>query len=198
MDNTQVLPVPSEGRPADYRGAVGQYKIVVDASPTDVRVGDSINLNLGIVGTGPMELVQAPPLSELPSLADFKISNDPLAGFVQDDAKVFSVKLRPKHANIREIPPVAFSFFNPETEKFETVYSQSIPIQVQQADTLALDSIVAAQTQRNSDQQPATSMTTPAATNFINDSSPAVLVSRSTSARPWWLVWVIAPHWCGW
>ncbi len=36
-------------------------------------------------------------------------------------------------------------------------------------------------------------MTTPATTNFINDSSPAVLVSQPTSARPWWLVWVIAP-----
>ncbi|MBC7968250.1 MAG: BatD family protein, partial [Fuerstia sp.] len=41
VDATEVLPVPTEGRPADYRGAVGRYKIVTQATPTAVSAGDS-------------------------------------------------------------------------------------------------------------------------------------------------------------
>ena len=77
---TEVLPVPTEGRPADYRGAVGRYNIVTQATPTAVKAGDSITFNIGIVGTGPMELVQAPPLSELPTvLPNHSFHNHPQA-----------------------------------------------------------------------------------------------------------------------
>jgi len=103
---------------------------VTQASPLNVRAGDSITLNLGIVGTGPMELVQAPPLSELPELKQFKVSNQPLAGYVKDDSKVFSTTIRPRKAGITEIPAIPFSFFNPETEQFETVHSAPIAITV--------------------------------------------------------------------
>src|SRR5262249_38318264 len=84
VEPIEVLPIPTAGRPADYRGAVGQYQMAIDASPTHVKSGDPINLVIGVSGTGPMELVQAPPLAELPELAaDFKVPNEPLPGFVK-------------------------------------------------------------------------------------------------------------------
>ena len=122
VDSTEVIPVPTAGRPDDYRGAVGRYKIITQATPTSVCAGDPITLNIGIIGTGPMELVQAPPLSTLSSLtADFKVEDQPLAGFVQDDTKVFPTTIRPRREGITVIPPIPFSFFDPETESFETV-----------------------------------------------------------------------------
>ncbi len=41
-----------------------------------------------------------------------------------------------------EIPPIAFSYFDPKPAKFVTTRSDPIPIQVEKADVLALDAIV--------------------------------------------------------
>src|SRR3972149_5565899 len=105
--------------------------------------GDPINLLIGIVGTGPMELVQAPPLAELPELtADFKVPNEPLAGFVEGERKVFSTTIRPRKAGVSQIPAIPFSYFDPQAEKFVTVRSQPISVHVEPADTLALDAVI--------------------------------------------------------
>jgi tetratricopeptide (TPR) repeat protein len=139
----EAIPVPNEGRPDDYRGAVGSYRIATKATPTEVSAGDPITLQIGIIGTGPMELVQAPPLSQLSALTtDFKVEDQSLGGFVQGDTKLFTTTLRPRREGIAEIPPIPFSFFDPETAAFQTVSSQAIAITVNRAETLALDAIV--------------------------------------------------------
>ncbi len=138
-----VLPIPLKDRPMDYRGAVGNYRMVTQASPTQVKSGDPITLKIGIQGTGPMELVQAPPLNTLTSLTkDFKVSDEPLAGIVEGDVKVFTTTIRPRTAGISEIPAIPLSFFNPDTAEFVSVQSDPIPIIVEKADELALDAIV--------------------------------------------------------
>ncbi len=143
VEPIRVLPIPTTNRPDDYRGAVGQYQIAVDASPAHIKAGDPIDLLIGVSGTGPMELVQAPPLAELPKLtADFKVPNEPLAGFVKGDRKIFSTSIRPRKAGITQIPAIPFSYFDPAVEKFVTVHSAPISIQVDPAEMLALDSVV--------------------------------------------------------
>lgn len=143
VEPIDVLPIPVSGRPPDYRGAVGRYRIVTEAKPTSVKAGDPITLLIGIAGTGPMELVQAPPLTELAALtAGFRVPNELLAGYAQGDQKVFSTTIRPRSEDVTEIPPIPFSFFDPESEEFVTVESEPIPVQVEPADTLALDAIV--------------------------------------------------------
>jgi tetratricopeptide (TPR) repeat protein len=140
VEPIDVLPIPKAGQPADYRGAVGQYQIATDATPTHVKSGDPINLVIGVSGTGPMELVQAPPLAELPELtAEFKVPNEPLPGFVKGDRKVFSTTIRPRKADVAEIPSIPFSYFDPAAKKFVTVHSKPVSIDVEQAETLTLD-----------------------------------------------------------
>lgn len=199
VDSTEILPVPSAGRPADYQGAVGRYNIVTQATPTTVNAGDPITLNIGIAGTGPMELVQAPPLSKLPTLtSDFKAADQSLAGFVQDDTKLFSTTIRPRHEGITEIPAIPFSFFDPATEKYETVMSQPISITVKKSESLSLDAIVGKQhhsaggNSEDSDRAARSSRT--AEPEFTNDNSAAALVAQSAmKSGEWWWFFVIAP-----
>ncbi|GAA4436018.1 BatD family protein [Bremerella cremea] len=140
-----VTAIPMAGRPADYRGTVGHYQIVTHAVPTSVKAGDPITLHIGIRGDGPMDLVQAPPLASLPQLtADFKVANEPLAGIVEGDTKLFTTTIRPRRAGITEIPAIPLSYFDPTTEKFVTVESTPIAIEVAEAERLALESIVGA------------------------------------------------------
>lgn len=138
-----VLPIPIADRPADYRGAVGKYAIITRATPSNVKAGDPIELSIGIEGSGPMDLVQAPPLADLNELtADFKVPAEPLAGFVKDNRKLFTTTIRPRRAGVTQIPSIPFSFFDPAAGKFFTVHSDPITIHVDPADTLALDAIV--------------------------------------------------------
>ncbi|MBC7966247.1 MAG: BatD family protein, partial [Fuerstia sp.] len=195
VDATEVLPVPTEGRPADYRGAVGRYKIVTLATPTAVSAGDPITLNIGIEGTGPMDLVQAPPLSELPTLtADFKVADQSLAGFVQDTTKLFSTTIRPRREGITQIPAIPFSFFDPDTGKFETAMSDPIAITVDKSESLSLDAIVGRQRQSGDSPKDTASASRQMAAEFTNDNSAAALVQQApASPGEWWWFFVFAP-----
>ncbi len=196
VGSTEVVPIPTEGRPADYRGAVGRYQIVTNAEKTTVNAGDPLTFQIGIVGDGPMELVQAPPLSELGSLTgDFKVSGQPLAGFVRDETKVFSTKIRPRREGVTEIPPIPFSFFDPDAEAFETVYSRPIPIEVGAAETLALDAVFGNAGGRKSDSAGGEKATVANdLPNFENAYSESLL-GREQPHTSFVLVWVavVAP-----
>jgi tetratricopeptide (TPR) repeat protein len=192
---TEVVPVPTEGRPSDYRGAVGRYQIVTQATPLTVDAGDPITLNIGIEGTGPMELVQAPPLSDLQVLTDdFRIADQSLPGFARDSTKVFSTTIRPLREGIAKIPPIPFSFFDPEAERYETVFSDPIEITVNKSEVLSIDSIMGNGNVRNSQDDSQLAEPTSAGPDFSNLHTADVLVAETPpSNRPWWSMFVIAP-----
>jgi hypothetical protein len=142
-----VKPLPEEGRPEDFRGAVGDFIVRAGARPTDVAVGDPITLTLlvGSVDSDPtvLQTLRPPPLADIPELTEsFRIPRDPIAGEVEDTIKVFTQTLRPLSDEITEIPPIPFSFFDPAREEYRTVYTRAIPIQVSPAETLAASDIV--------------------------------------------------------
>jgi len=191
VDPIEVREIPIANRPADYRGAVGKYQIVTQASPTDVKAGDPIELRIGIAGTGPMELVQAPPLADLPSLSkDFKVPNEPLAGYSEGAQKVFSTTIRPRKEGITQIPSIPFTYFDPEVGKFVTVKSQPIEIKVAPAEMLALGEVVGRHTGSSNSNDTNASNTAaagPVLTNIVgsellSNQSPPVGISRSLVA----------------
>ena len=94
-----------------------------------------------------MDLIQCPPLVDLPQLtADFKVTNEPLAGVVEGDTKIFTTSIRPRRAGIMEIPAIPLSYFDPASEQFVTVQSEPIRIEVVAAERLAVGSIVGSAT----------------------------------------------------
>ncbi|HOA71800.1 MAG TPA: BatD family protein [Phycisphaerae bacterium] len=139
----EVLPLPVEGKPAWFSGAVGRYTIEASAKPTEVAVGDPITLTLRIDGDGNLQELQPPPLAELPELTErFRVPSEPLAGEVGSDGKRFSVSIRAVSDDVASIPPIPFAFFDPREEKYVTVYTESIPLKVTPADKLAVSQIV--------------------------------------------------------
>jgi len=147
VDPIEVKEIPTAGRPAFYRGAVGRYEISASAKPTEVAVGDPITLTLNITGTGRLDLLQPPPLAELPELTrDFKVPTDPLAGEVQGNRKQFSQSIRAKSDEVKEIPAIPFAYFDPQRETFVTAHTQSIALTVQPAAKLSATQIVDANT----------------------------------------------------
>ncbi|QGJ71186.1 Hypothetical protein PBC10988_28890 [Planctomycetales bacterium 10988] len=131
LPDLQVLPVPEEGRPADYRGAVGAFNIAATASPSKVRVGEAVRLELAIQGKGALEFLPPPPLAELPKLTEgFRVPDEPLAGNLTGSIKTFETEIRPRVAGPQEIPPIPLSYFDPHKETFVTIETSPISLDV--------------------------------------------------------------------
>jgi hypothetical protein len=178
----EVEPVPMADRPAGYRGAVGRFDLTAEALPTDVAAGEPITLTLFVQGEGQLENLQAPDLTAIAELTrDFIVPDEPLAGVVQDNVKAFSVSIRPRNENVKTIPSIGLSYFDPQLEQFATTSSEPIPITVRPAERLDLDKIIAA---AGGDSQAQKNPFAPMAGSL---DEPAV-----TLPRPWMLVGVLA------
>lgn len=139
LPSLEIKPIPKEGRPADYNGAVGNFIFRVTAAPRDVQVGDPITLTMTIRGDAAMERLGPPRLAQVPALtSDFELSGESLAGDVATGQKSFSQTIRALRESVTQIPRLPFSFFNPTTGTYATSWSEPIPLKVRPAERVAL------------------------------------------------------------
>ena len=125
-----VKPLPEAGRPADFAGHVGAYRLRVTAEPTEVNVGDPITLTLELSGPEFLEPVPGPDLEHHEDLArDFRIS-PPEPGLVEDGRKVFKRILRARHADVTRIPALRLPYFDTAAEAYRVAESEPIPVTV--------------------------------------------------------------------
>jgi hypothetical protein len=141
----EVRPIPSAGQPASFSGAVGRFHLAVAATPTTLKVGDPLTFTVSIrrEGDSLLETVHPLPLQEQSALArDFKIDPDPSSVQSTEDSKTFTYTLRPRHADVRAVPPIDMAYYDPEAGEFQVVYSQAVPLQVERVSTLDPSEVV--------------------------------------------------------
>ena len=185
VDATRVVPLPTEGRPDFFKGAVGNYAIQAKTDSAAVNAGDPITLQIAVSGDGPLDSLQPPSLDSLNE--NFRFDDQPLAGFIQDGVKYFTTTIRPKTEAVQEIPAIAMSFFDPKKERYETVSSKAIPIEVSPAEKLLMDSIVgdsnSTKDEPNSAHSIATAVPSWSPTNWLmNNSTEAVVLEDQPPA----------------
>ncbi len=127
----EVAELPQTGRPANFSGLVGRYTISAEGAPNELNVGDPITLSVRIAGPRYLENVELPPLSGQPVLArDFKIPQERAAGAVKGRTKLFTQTLRAKHAEVKQIPPIELSYFDPGSGRYAMAKTEPIPLTV--------------------------------------------------------------------
>lgn len=128
-----VLPFPENSKPPSFNGAVGKFTFRTELLSSDaVDVGDSLNLGLIISRKGDVKDVPIPDLCCQPGFSGFfKQSDLPAKESIDGNTKTASVELRILTDKIKEIPPVEFSYFDPEIAKYIRLKSNPIPIKVQ-------------------------------------------------------------------
>ncbi len=178
-----ILPIPTEDRPPDYRGAVGNFEIKVTADPATVSVGDPITITLAITDRGnpPSDLstLQPPPFTEGEAFqTNFRIPSNPLAGIVEGRVKTFTQSIRPLRSEIDEIPPIRFVSFDPKEEKFVVHSSNPIPIHVNPADLITGAEIAQGLTPMGGDRR-AAGLTSRAGGIRANIADPALVLAES-------------------
>ncbi|MEO5328174.1 MAG: BatD family protein [Magnetococcus sp. THC-1_WYH] len=144
-----VKPLPTQGQPDSFAGAIGQgFTLEVSAGRSVVQVGDPIVLTVTLRGDGSLATASLPRwvggeggLSE----KDFRVPEGNLAGLVADGAKKFEVMVRVLHEGVKEIPPLAYSWFDPRKGAYETTTSRPIALSVGAAKMVSAGDVVRSQ-----------------------------------------------------
>jgi len=133
-DRTLVIAVepPSANRPATWSGAVGDLRLRAKLDTSVARVGDPLLLTVQVTGAGNVKLFPRPDV------------NVPWASIVRGDervrvdstsprirgAKEFDWVLTPKVAGELDVPPIQYSYFNPDQRRYMTAESPPVRVRV--------------------------------------------------------------------
>ncbi len=128
----RVLPLPKLGKPEHFSGAVGQFTLSASANPKKGMVGDPITIAMTVEGVGNFDRVSSPALDVSPGwkmytpTTSFKPENS--AGY--EGKKTFEQAVIPLDASMKEIPPVQFSYFDTGSEKYVTLKTNPIKVDI--------------------------------------------------------------------
>ena len=135
----QVKPLP-DGAPEDFSGAVGQYEITARLSESETKVNEPVTLRIDIEGTGNIQTVTEP---QMPELNNWRIFESQTSTKVENSrdilrgTRTFERLVVPGQAGDLTFPPVSFSYYDPQSERYQTISSQPIPISVLPDDAAA-------------------------------------------------------------
>lgn len=129
----QVKPLPQQGKPEDFSGAVGDFRFSVTTSKDALNASESLQAKVTVEGKGNLKLFQLPKLTLPSSLEvyepefteDVRTNLSGMQGSVSEQYTIV-----PGFQGKYPIPSISFSYFNPETERYHSVSSDEITIDV--------------------------------------------------------------------
>jgi hypothetical protein len=128
----QIKPLPAADRPADFSGAVGEFTLTASAQPDKVKTGDPVSMKVEIKGFGNFDRMEQPILTSTDGWHVYQPTEgtEALDDLGLSASKTFSYPLVPEKP-VTALPIARFSYFNPNSEKYVTLNSSPVSIEVQ-------------------------------------------------------------------
>jgi hypothetical protein len=129
--SVEVKPLPDKGKPEGFSGLVGNFGISIKADSNTVPAGENTHLKLVIKGTGNIAAVAAPDIQWPANTEHFEPeTNQHLAReeFPSGGEKVFDIPFIGSKEGTVTIPPIYFTFFNPQTQHYDSAHTDSLTI----------------------------------------------------------------------
>lgn len=129
----KVKAYPESGKPSDFNGATGSFTMEVGLDKAETAVNDALTLTLKISGSGNISMLQAPKLN-LPNTFEvfdpkssekISVGTDGING-----SKSFEYLIIPRAPGNYVLPPLRFAYFNPKTEQYSVLTSDTLKIKV--------------------------------------------------------------------
>jgi hypothetical protein len=129
----QVKPLPETNKPADFKGAVGNFSIEAKLEKDNFTTDDGGRLAIIIGGEGNLQMMNAPDITWPAGVEGFdvKTTEDLLKGMVPvGGRKIFEFPFTVAAPGSYTIPPVTISFFNPQQGAYKIIQSRPLSITV--------------------------------------------------------------------
>ncbi len=128
-----VKPLPVQGQPSNFSGAVGSFRFQVTTSKNTLKATESLQATVEVEGNGNLKLFQLPALEMPGSLEVYEPEYNEnvrttLSGMQGKVSNNYTVV--PSFKGNYPIPPISFSYFDPEDETYKTLSSKEINIEV--------------------------------------------------------------------
>ncbi|MDB5221888.1 MAG: hypothetical protein JWN83_555 [Chitinophagaceae bacterium] len=131
--NIVVKPLPDANKPASFKGAVGNFKIVAGLEKNNITTDDAGSLKVIISGAGNIQLVNAPNVLWPQGIEGFESkSSENLDKFsvpMKGD-KVFIYPFTVSNPGDYTIPAINFSYFDVATQSYKILNTQPLSIHV--------------------------------------------------------------------
>ncbi len=132
-----VKPLPKAKMPANFSGAVGDFRLNATCDKTELKANEALNLKYTISGKGNVELANLPEINFPPDFEvyDPKISKSISAGENGvSGKKTFEYLIIPRNQGDFKIPAVKFSYYNLKKKRYETLSAPEYKIHVAKGD----------------------------------------------------------------
>ncbi len=121
------------GKPENFSGAIGNYKLNASLSKKEVKANEAVNLEVEVVGAGNLNTLKTPAVSvpeHIETYAPkkkeaFDIRPSGMKGAVEEKHV-----LVPQYGGDYKIGPVSFNYFDPSKEKYITLQTKPFTLSV--------------------------------------------------------------------
>ena len=147
----RVQSLPTDRVPPGFTGAVGDFTLSASLSTNVVTAGDPITLTVRLTGRGPIEALKWEASSAWAGFKTYpsstQVTNSDALGLA--GTKTFEQAVIPESPQVKEIPPISFSFFDPAQRRYRTISHPATPITVKAAAVAVAQPVVVAATERD-------------------------------------------------
>jgi hypothetical protein len=128
----KVLPLPTEGQPGNFSGAVGDFHVSSEVTPASVAAGEPLTLRLHISGAGNFDRVDSTMFDHLDHWKTYpaRSSFTPSDAVGNEGEKVFEQPLIAAQPGEQSIPGLEFTYFNPNTRQYEHAQTPAIKVTI--------------------------------------------------------------------
>jgi len=144
-----VKSLPETGRPLDFTGAVGTFDFKVTTSKNTLKATEALEAKVEVSGNGNLKLFKLPKLS-LPSALEvyepehqenISVNLNGMSGESLD-----SYTIVPSYQGKYPIPSISFSYFDLKSERYKTITSNEIVIDVTEGPINSNNTVVNSET----------------------------------------------------
>jgi hypothetical protein len=129
--DVKSLPTPA---PSGYSGSVGNFNLTAEVSPTTTPAGESVTLKIGLRGNtrpGSVGELTIPKIDECEVFKpERQVSADTSQAAGISTRQNYKYLLIPRQQGTLTIPPIEYSYFDPEAGSYKTTSSEPISIVV--------------------------------------------------------------------
>ncbi len=129
-----VKPLPLKGRPDNFSGAVGDFQFNVSTNKTILNANESLELITKVSGNGNLKLFDLPTITLPSSLEVYEpVRNDKVTTNIKGMRGYISqtYTIIPQYKGNYPIRPVIFSYFDLKSNRYKTISSEEIIINVE-------------------------------------------------------------------